>query len=87
LTEFEGISSTEDLITLNGGIDNLGNDSSVGGSCNKSVLGGVVFILVLDDESLSGVVVSDSLSSSSVLGLEALEVSLGLLQFNETHLR
>jgi hypothetical protein len=61
LTEFEGVSSTEDLITLDGSVDNLSNDSSVGSSCNKSVLGGVVFILVLDDESLSGVVVSESL--------------------------
>lgn len=76
--EFVRVSSAEDLVALEGGVDDLSDDSGVGGSGNQSVLGGVVFILILDDQSLSGIVISDSLSSSSVLGLESLEVSVGL---------
>ena len=61
LSEFEGVSSAEDLVALDGGVDDLSDDSLVGSSGDESVLGGVVFILILDDQSLSGVVVSESL--------------------------
>ena len=61
LSEFEGVSSAENLVALDGGVDDLSDDSLVGSSGNESVLGGIVFILILDDQSLSGVVVSESL--------------------------
>lgn len=85
-SEFVRISRGEDLIALDGGVDDLGNDSGGGDSDNKSVLGGVVSVLVLDDQSLSGEVVSLSLSSSSELGLVAHEVCLVLDELNESHL-
>jgi hypothetical protein len=70
---------------LDGSIDNLSNDSSVGSSYNKSVFLGVILVLILLDESSSGVVISLSFSSSSVLDLESLEVSLVLYGLNECH--
>ena len=54
LLELEGVSLGENLITLDGGVDNLDDDSSVGPSYGQSVLLGVVLILVLLDESSSG---------------------------------
>jgi hypothetical protein len=82
--EFSGVSGSEDSVTLDGGIDDLGNNSGASDSGNKSVLGGVVLVLILDDKGLSGVVVSLSLSSSSESSLESLEVSSGLVNFNES---
>lgn len=78
LLEFKRVSGSENSVTLDGGVDNLGDHSVVGDSGHKSVLGGVVFILVLDNQSLSGEVVSFSLNSSSELGLISHEVRLVL---------
>ena len=61
LSEFGGLSFAEDSVTLDSGISDLADNSLVGDSGNESVLGGVVFILVLDDQSSSGIVVSLSL--------------------------
>jgi hypothetical protein len=58
----------------------------VGNSDDQSVLGGVVLVLVLDTESLSGEVVGLSFSSSSELDLVSLEVGLVLLNGNESSL-
>jgi len=82
--EFSGVSSSKDSITLDGGIDNLSNNSAAGNSGNKSVLGGVVLVLILDDKGLSGVVISLTLSSSSESSLVSLEVSSGLVNLNES---
>jgi len=75
------------LVTLEGGVDDLAGDLVVGHSGHESVLGSVVFVLVLDGESLSGVIVGLAFSSSSELGLETFEVSVVLVQFHESHLR
>ena len=70
-SELERVSLAEDSISLDGGEDDLGDDSSVGSSYNESVLLGLVLVLVLLDKSSSGVVVSLSLLSSSELSLES----------------
>lgn len=57
--EFLRVSIDKDLVTFEGGIDDLADDSLVGSSDNESVLSGVVLVLVLEDQSTSGVVIGD----------------------------
>jgi len=83
--KLERISGNHGVITSDGGVHNLGDDSSVGSADDKSVLSGVVLVLVVDDESLSGEVVGLSLSSPSEFGLVSAGVSLVLEDLNETH--
>ena len=85
-SEFLRVSSTENFITLDGGIDNLGDDSSIGDSGNQSILGGIIFIFVLLDESFPGIVVGFALSSPFEFGLEAHEISFVLNKLDEGHL-
>jgi hypothetical protein len=56
----------------------LASNVTVGDADDESVLWTVVLVLVLDDQSLSGLVVSLTLSSSSELSLVSLEVRLVL---------
>ena len=67
--KFVRVCGSEDDISLKGGRDDLADDVFVGESDHKSVLWGVVLGLVLGHQSLSGVVVGFSLSSSSEGGL------------------
>jgi len=78
-----GVGRGDDDISLESSVSDLGDDVLVGDSDNKSVLGGVVLVLVLDTESLSGKVVGLSLSTSLELWLVSLEVRLVLLNLNE----
>lgn len=77
---------SEDSISLDGGVDDLSDDSGGGDSDDESVLGGVVFVLILLDQSLSGVVVSLSLTSSEEFGLVSHEVSFVLDELDKGHL-
>lgn len=52
----------EDDITLDLGVDDLGDDVLVGEADDETVLGAVVLVLGLGDEALSGVVVGLALS-------------------------
>jgi len=65
--------------------EDLACDVLVGEADDEAVLGGLVLILVLDDEPSSGIVVSLALSSSFELDLVALEVRLVLHNLNESH--
>jgi len=76
LLEFSGLSVAEDLVTLDGGVDDLADDLGVGDSWDEPVFMGVVLVLVLHNESLSGIIVGLVFSASSESGLEPLEVSL-----------
>ena len=49
LSEFLGVSSAHGAITLNGGVNNLGDDSAVGSADAEAVLLLVVLVLVLED--------------------------------------
>ena len=77
--------SQTDLISLDGSISDLSDDNFVGEPNNQPVFGGVVFVLVLDYEPLSGEVIGLTLPSSSVFNLEPLEVWLVLYNLDETH--
>jgi len=79
------VSVDHDLVTLEGGMDDLADDSLVGSSDNESVLSGVVLVLVLEDQSTAGVVIGLSLSSPSEFGLVPHRVRLVLQNFNVTH--
>jgi len=87
LLKVSGVSSGQNLVTLDSGVDDLADDSGAGDSSNESILRGVIFAFVLGDQSLSGVVVSLSLSSSTESGLEPLVVGSGLINFYENHFR
>ena len=80
------LSSAENAITGHGGVNDLGNELGAGSSDDKSVLLGVVLVLVLAGKSASGIVVSLSLSSSLGLNLDSLAVSLVLDDLDVTHL-
>ena len=76
---------SKDSIALNGGIDDLNDDAGVGSPDAQSVLLGVVLVLVLLDESSSGLVVSLSLASASELDLISGVVRSGLHGLDECH--
>ena len=85
MSEILGVSLAEDLIALDGGVDDLDDDSGVGSSDAESVLLGLILILVLLDKSSSCLVVGLSLSSPSVLDLISGEVRSCLDSLNEGH--
>jgi len=80
------IGSGQDDVSLNASIRNLACDVFVGKSNHQTVLGRVVLVLLLQNQALSGIVVSLSLSSPLELDLETLEVSFVFNNFNIGHL-
>lgn len=52
------ISCSEDDIAVKSGVSDLASNVLVGETYNESVLGGVVLVLVLKDQSLTSLVVS-----------------------------
>lgn len=76
--ELVGVGRGQNHITLDLGVDELADDVSVGDTHNKTVLGGVVLVLVLEDQALASIVVSLTLTATTVLDLETLEVGLVL---------
>lgn len=85
LFELGGLGLGNDLITFQSGEDDLADDLVGGDTGHKSVLRGVIFILILHGKTLTGIVVSFAFSSSAELGLEALEVGVVLVYFYESH--
>lgn len=85
LLELIGLSLSHNLVTFEGSIDDLADNLAAGDTGNKSVLGSVVFVLVLHGETLTGIVISLAFSTSAELGLETLEVGVVLVEFNESH--
>ena len=85
--ELLGVSLSEDSIALDGGVDDLNDDAAVCSSDAQSVLLGVVLVLVLLDQSSSGLVVSLSLASASELDLISGVVRSGLHGLDECHVK
>jgi len=83
--ELMGIGAGKNNVTDHLGGGNLAANVLVANAYDESVFGAVVLVLVLADQSLAGTVVSLTLPSSTVFGLEAFEVSSVLDDFNETH--
>ena len=57
-----GVGSADHDVSLQSSVSDLTADVSVGGTDDHPVLGGVVLVLVLDDQTLAGEVVSPALS-------------------------
>lgn len=69
--ELVGVGGSENLVARNLGGDDLGDDVAVGEADDQTVLGCVVLVLGLGDQTLAGIVVGLSLTTALVLGLEA----------------
>jgi len=80
-----GVSSSHDVITVDAREDDLADAVAVGETNDKTVLGGVVLVLVLDHKTKTLIVISLALTATTVLGLETLEVSLVLENLLERH--
>ena len=83
--ELLGVSSAHGHVTLDGGVDDAAENASVGHTDDHSVLLGVVLVLVVDHQSLTGVVVGLTLSSTSEFGLVPLGVRLVLKNLYKAH--
>lgn len=81
--ELVSISSSNDDITLDLGVEDLADDVGIGDADNEAVLGSVVLVLVLDDQALASIVISLSLTAATILDLVAFEVSFILLDLDE----
>jgi len=81
--KFVGIGRSDDKVSLNLGIDDLADNISVGKTNNQTVLGGVVLVLVLNDQALASIVVCLALAASAILDLVALEIGLVFDGFDE----
>jgi len=79
------VSGSHDVITIDAREDDLADAVAVGETNDKTVLGGVVLVLVLDHKTETLVIISLALTATTVLGLEALEVSLVLKNLLERH--
>ena len=67
--EFVGVGSAENLITGKFGSDDLHDDIAIRETDDETILGRIVLVLGLGDETLAGVVVGLSLTTTLVLGL------------------
>jgi hypothetical protein len=73
----------ENAIAIDQRIHDLANDETVREANDKTVLGRLVLVLVLADETLSLTVVRPSLAASTELDLKAGKVGLVLLNFDK----
>ena len=74
-----------DAVSLQLGGGDLAHNVTVGDADNHAVLGGLVLVLVLGEHATTLTVVSLSLTPPPVLDLVTLEVSIVLLNLDETH--
>ena len=83
LRKFVTVCSSNDSISFKSGIGNLTGDIFVGETHNHTILGGIVFVLVLNNKAFPGEVVSFTLTTPPELDLESLEVSFALDYLDE----
>ena len=81
--QFMAVSGSHNPITLKAGIGNLTSDVFVGTSHNHTILGRIVLVLVLNDETFTGIVVGLALTSPPEFHLVTLEISLALDHFDK----
>ena len=70
------IGRSNDKVSLNLGVYNLADNISIGETNNQTILGGIVLVLVLNDQAFASIVISLALTASAILDLEAFEISL-----------
>jgi len=80
------VGSSQDDVSLNASISNLACDVFVGKSNHQTILGRVVFVFLLKNQTLAGIVVSLALSAPLELDLKSLEVSFVFNHFKICHL-
>lgn len=68
--ELVGVGGSDDDITGDGCIGDLADDVSVRETDDETILGGVVFVFVLGDETKTGAIIGLALASTSVLDLQ-----------------
>jgi len=73
------------MITIDTRIDDLADAITVGETNNKTILGGVVFVLVLDYKTKTLIIISLTLTTTTILGLITLEISFILDNLLERH--
>lgn len=78
------VGSAHNTITLDPGVGNLNSDVLVAQTNNQTVLRGVVFVFVLENQTLPSIVIGLALATPAELNLIALEVLFVLHNFNET---
>ena len=78
--------SGKNKVTLQTRVHNLYDNLLVGEADDETVLGGVVLVLRLGDETLASVVVRLPFTPPTVLDLETGEVRVRLLLLDERHL-
>lgn len=78
------VGGANNTVTLDARVSDLSGDIAIGQTYNQTVFGGVVLVLVLEDQALSGIVIGFSLTTPLELNLVALEVLFVLNNFNET---
>lgn len=81
--ELRGVGEGKNNITLDRSLNNLADNLLVGESDDEAVLRRVVLVLLLRDHRAAGSVVSLALAAPAVLNLEAAEVRVVLLNFDE----
>lgn len=81
------VGRADNTIALNASVSDLSGDVLVGQTHNQTVLGRVVLILVLESQTLSGIVISFALTAPAEFNLVALEVLLVLDYLDETLLK
>lgn len=79
-----GVSGAHNTITLNAGVSDLAGDVTVAQTDNQTILRGVVLVLVLEDQTLTGIVVGLALTTPAEPDLVTLEVLLILNNLHET---
>ena len=77
------VSGSHDTITFKSSISNLTADVGVRLSDNHTVFGGIILVLILNDKSLSCIVIGLSLTTPAKLDLEPLEVGLALYHLDK----
>lgn len=77
------VGRSNNTVSFQPGIGDLATDVLVGDAHDHAVLGGVVLVLGLNDESLAGIVIGLTLPAPAELDLEPLEVSLVLDDLDE----
>jgi hypothetical protein len=82
-SELGGLSLAEDAISIDQGVGDLADDLGVCETHDKTVLWGLVLVLVLGTQSFSLPVVGLTLASASELDLITREVGLGFSLLNE----
>ena len=73
----------QDAVTIDKRVGDLADDLGVGETNDKTVLGGLVLVLVLSTKSLALTVVGLSLTSTSELDLVSGKIRLALSNFDE----